>query len=152
MSKQILRVLSALSLIVLAWACGSSEKTPPTVGALKEFAAVCDKANKDQRVAVVGYLRLPAEVNRKIGPVLRLYPTTAYTGQPVGVSTEIGSQPGQITFIPKEYADTDLKVKLANGQVAGFGTKVKVSGDVYYPLVGQEFQCALSNPLIELAN
>jgi len=41
---------------------------------------------------------------------------------------------------------------MANGQVAGFGTKVKVSGELYYPLVGQDFQCALSNPLVEPAN
>lgn len=147
-----LRNLIALSLVACACiACGSSEKKPPTVGALKDFAVVCDKANDGQRVAVEGYLRLPEEVNRKIGPVLRLYPTTEYSGKPIGVSTEIGSQPGQIAFIPKEYTDTDLKVNMANGQVAGFGTKVKVSGDVYYPLVGQEFQCALSNPLVELA-
>ena len=53
--------------------------------------------------------------------------------------------------MPKEYTDKDLKVHLANGQVAGFGTKVKVSGDVYFPLVGQTFLCALSNPLVELS-
>ena len=29
--------------------------------------------------------------------------------------------------------------------------KVKVSGDVYFPLVGQTFACALSNPLVELS-
>ena len=95
-------------------------------------------------------MRLPEEVNRKIGPVLRLYPTPEFTGKPVGVSTEIGSQPNQIAMIPKEFTDKDLKVNIANGQVAGFGEKVKVSGDVYYPMVGQDFQCALSNPLVEL--
>ncbi len=41
---------------------------------------------------------------------------------------------------------------MANGQTAGFGTKVKVSGDLYYPTVGQDFKCALSNPLVEPAN
>ena len=143
----------ALSLFALLLAaCGSGEKKPATPGELKDFAAVCDKANEGKRVAVVGYLRLPEEVNRKIGPVLRMYPTTQFSGKPVGVSTDIGSQPNQIGFIPKEFTDKDLKVNMGNGQVAEFGTKVKVSGDLYYPMVGQEFPCALSNPLVELAN
>ena len=145
-----LRKLGVFILVVFTFAaCG--EKKAPTVGEAKAFDTVCDKANDSRRVAVEGYLRLPEEVNRKTGPVLRLYPTPAASGKPIGVSTEIGNQPNQIGFIPKEYTDKDLKVNLANGQVAGFGTKIKVSGDVYYPLVGQEFPCALSNPLIELA-
>jgi hypothetical protein len=147
-----LRRLFAIGLFAfVSAACGSAEKKPPTVGEAKEFATVCDKANDGKRVAVEGYLRLPDEVNRKTGPVLRLYPTTDFSGKPVGVSTEMGSQPNQVAFIPKEFTDKDLKVNMANGQVAGFGTKVRVSGDVYYPMVGQEFPCSLSNPLVELA-
>ena len=146
-----LRGLIVVSSIVLAFAaCGSSEKKPPTPGETKEFAAVCDKANDGKRVAVEGYLRLPEEVNRKIGLVLRLYKTNDYSGKPIGVSSEIGNQANQVEFMPKEYTDKDLKVHLANGQVTGYGTKVKVSGDVYFPLVGQEFPCSLSNPLLEL--
>jgi hypothetical protein len=132
-------------------ACGSAEKKPPTVGEARDFATVCDKSNEGKRVALEGYLRFPDEINRKIGLVLRLYPTTEFSGQPVGVSTNIGSGPNQVEFMPKEYSDKDLKVHLANGEVAGFGTKVKVSGDVYFPLVGQEFKCALSNPLVKPA-
>jgi hypothetical protein len=146
-----LRNLIAVSLVVCTFAACSGEKKPPTVGEAKDFAMVCDKTNEGKRVAVEGYLRLPEEVNRKIGPVLRLYPTSEFSGKPIGVSTEIGSQPNQIGSIPKEYTDKDLKVNMANGQVVGFGTKVKVSGDVYYPMVGQEFTCSLSNPLVELA-
>ena len=140
-------LLCAFALIVTA--CGGAKK-PPTVGESKNFTEVCDKANDGKRVALEGYLRLPDKVNRKTGPVLRLYPTTDYSGKPIGVSTEIGSQPNQIAFIPKEYTDNDLKVNVANGQTAGFGTKVKVSGDVYFPLVDQDFQCSLSNPLVEI--
>ena len=147
-----LRKLIAISLLAFTIAaCGSSEKKPPTVGDAKAFDTVCDKANEGKRIAVEGYLRLPAEVNRKIGPVLRLYPTSEFSGRPIGVSTEIGGKPNQIGFIPNEYTDKDLKVNIADGQVVGSGTKVKVSGDVYYPLVGQEFPCSLSNPLVELA-
>ena len=147
------RVRIALGLLALASAaCGGGEQKPPTPGELKDFAAVCDKANEGKRVAVVGYLRLPEEVNRKTGPVLRLYPTTGYSGKPIGVSMTMGGGPNQVGMIPREFTDKDLKVNMANGQAAGFGTKVKVSGDLYYPLVGQDFQCALSNPLVEPAN
>jgi hypothetical protein len=142
----------ALCMITFAFAaCGGGEKKPPTVGELKNFAEVCDKANEGKRVAVEGFLRLPAEVHVKTGLVLRLYPTTEFAGKPVGVSADIGNGPNQVALMPKEFADKDLNVKTGDGQVAGFGTKVRVSGDVYYPLVGQEFPCALSNPLVELA-
>jgi hypothetical protein len=137
-------------LAVVVAACGNTKKVP-TVGELKDFTAACDKANDGKRLALEGYLRLPDKVNRKIGPVLRLYPTTDYAGKPIGVSTELGNQPNQIAFIPKEYTDQDLKVHVANGQTAGFGTKVRVSGDLYFPLVDQDFPCSLSNPLIEIA-
>lgn len=139
------------ALVILLAACGKTEKKPPTVGETKTFTEVCEKANDGKRVALEGYLRLPEQVNRKVGPVLRLYATTDYSGMPIGVSTDFGTQPNQIAFIPKEYTDKDLKVYVANGQTAGFGTKVKVSGDVYFPLVGQDFQCSLSNSLIEIA-
>jgi len=142
----------ALCLFVFAFAaCGGGEKKPPTVGESKNFAEVCDKANEGKRVAVEGFLRLPAEVKVNAGLVLRLYPTAEFAGKPVGVSTEIGSEPNRVALMPKEFTDKDLKVKTTDGQVAGFGTKVRVSGDVYFPLVGQEFPCALSNPLVELA-
>lgn len=146
-----LRCILVLAFVFSFAACGSTQKKPPTVGESKDFASVCDKTNDGKRVAVVGYLRFPEEVNRKIGLVLRLYKTNDFSGSPIGVSSDIGSQPNQVEFMPKEYTDKDLKVHLANGQVAGFGTKVKVSGDVYFPLVGQTFVCALSNPLVELS-
>ena len=142
-------IVTGLSVAALA-ACGGGEKKPPTVGETKDFAAVCDKANDGKRVAVAGYLRLPEEVSRNI-LVLRLYNTDGFSGQPIGVSADFGSKPNQVEFLSKEYSDRDLKVHLADGQVAGFRTKVRVSGDVYFPLVKAEFPCSLSNPLIELA-
>jgi hypothetical protein len=147
----IMRILIGLTVLLALAACGSTQKKPATTGETRDFASVCDKANDGKRIAVEGYLRLPEEVNRKIGPVLRLYKTKDYTGAIIGVSVEIGSQPNQIEFIPQEYTDKDLKVHLVNGQTATFGTKVKVSGDVYFPLVAQEFACSLSNPLVELS-
>jgi len=58
---------------------------------------------------------------------------------------------GSTELAPKEFTDKDLKVHTSDGQVAGYGTKVKVSGKVYYPLAGQDFKCGLENPLIESA-
>ena len=147
-----MRNLIALCLIALASAsCGSSEEKPPTVGETKSFATACDKANEGKRIAVDGFLRLPEELNRKTGPVLRLYPTTDFSDKPIGVSTNTGDQPNQVAFLPKEYTDKDLKIKTSDGQVVPAGSKVRISGDMYFPTVGQVFQCALSNPLVEIA-
>ena len=55
------------------------------------------------------------------------------------------------TQVSREFTDKDLKVHTSDGQVIGYNTGVKVSGKVYYPLVGQDFKCALENPLIESA-
>lgn len=75
-----MRVVSLIALTCTA--CGTTEKKAPTPGEVKAFASVCDKANDGKRIAVEGYLRLPEEVNRKIGPVLRLYPTPEFTAKP----------------------------------------------------------------------
>jgi len=142
----------AVALLALASACGGAKAPePPTAGELKEFAALCDKANEGKRVAVVGYPRFPEKFTGTSSVVLRLYEKSDYAGAPVGVQTPIGKQANQVELAPKEYTDKDLKVHTADGQVAGYGTKVKVSGKVYFPLVGQDFKCGLENPLIESA-
>jgi hypothetical protein len=145
------RVRIALLLALVAAACGGGEQQPPTPGELKDFAAVCDKANEGKRVAAAGYLRFPDKFSGDRSVVLRMYQAADLAGKPVGVQTMIGKQANQVEAPPKQFTDKDLKVHLTNGQVAGLGTKVKVSGDVYYPVVGQDFQCALSNPLVEPA-
>jgi hypothetical protein len=53
-------------------------------------------------------------------------------------------------MVPSSYADDDLQVHLADGQTVGYGTRVKVSGTVYFPMVAQDFPCGLENPLVEL--
>lgn len=148
-----LRVRAALCFVALAVAaCGGAEPKPPTVGEVKDFAAVCDKAHEGQRVAVVGYLRFPEKFSGDRSVMLRVYQAADFAGQPVGVQTMIGRQPNQAEAPPRQFTDKDLKVHLADGQAAAFGTRVKVSGDLYYPSVGQDFQCAFSNPLVERAN
>lgn len=148
-----LRKLFGIGLLALAFvACGGgSTPEPPTAGEMKDFASVCDKANEGKRVAVVGYPRFPEKFSGTQSVVLRLYGGPDYGGMPIGVQTPIGRQANQAELAPKEYTDKDLKVHTAGGQVAGYGTKVKVSGKVYFPLVGQDFKCSLENPFIESA-
>lgn len=146
-----LRTIFCIGLLTFFAACGGSSTEPPTAGETKDFASVCDKANDGKRVAVVGFLRFPEKFTGTSSVVLRLYGAADYTGEPVGVQTKIGNGANQAELAPKQYTDKDLKVHTSDGQVAGYGTKVKVSGKVYYPLVGQDFKCALENPLIESA-
>jgi hypothetical protein len=145
-----LRRLSAIALLALA-ACGGGAPEAPTAGETKEFASVCDKANEGKRVAVVGYPRFPEKFTGTHSVMLRLYAGGDYAGAPVGVQAPIGNQANQVELAPKQYTDKDLKVHTADGQVAGYGTKVRVSGKVYFPMVGQDFKCGLENPLIESA-
>ena len=140
-----------IGLLIFCAACGGGSTEPPTAGETKEFASVCDKANEGKRVAVAGFLRFPEKFTGTSSVVLRLYAGGDYTGAPIGVQTKIGNQANQAELAPKEFTDKDLKVHTSDGQVAGYGTRVKVSGKVYYPLVGQDFKCALENPLIESA-
>ncbi len=145
-----LRIL--ISLCLAAFLLTACAETPPTVGELKTLATACDKVNDGKRIAVVGYLRLPDEFTSQESVVLRLYETDEFSGTPVGVTLHFGSEANQIEMVPDEYADEDLKVHLADGQLSGYGEKVKVSGKVYYPLVDQDFECGLENPLVEKAS
>jgi len=124
---------------------------PPTIGENKDFDSVCAKDNNGKRVAIEGYLRFPEKFTGDQSVVLRLYKGGDYSGTPVGVQTSVGSQANQMELPPSRYTDNDLKVHLTDGQVAGVGTKVKVSGNVYFPMVAQDFTCSLENPLIESA-
>jgi len=142
-----------IGLLALTFAAcgGGAPPEPPSAGEARDFASVCDKANEGKRVAVVGYPRFPEKFTGTSSVVLRLYEGADYAGAPVGVQTPIGRQANQVELAPKQYTDKDLKVHTSDGQVASYGTKVRVSGKVYFPLVGQDFKCALENPLIESA-
>ena len=143
----------AFTLIALALAaCGqAAAASAPTVGEAQSFSSACDKANSGKRIALTGYLRFPESFTGDQSVVLRLYESDAFGGKPVGVQTAFGGQANQVQMVGDQYKDSDLKVYLAGGQVAPFGTKVRVSGRVYYPLTTQDFACGLENPLVELA-
>ncbi len=83
--------------------------------------------------------------------ILRLYETNNYDGAPVGVQIDFGTQANQVKDVTDQYSDSDLTVYLANGQPAAYGTKVKVSGYVYFPATSQDFACGLETPFVESA-
>jgi hypothetical protein len=146
-----LRGIFFIGLLMFFAACGAGSSEPPAPGEMKDFASLCDKANEGKRVAVIGFLRFPEKFTGTSSVMLRLYVGADSAGSPVGVQTRIGNQANQVELAPKEYTDKDLKVHTSDGQVAAYGSRVKVSGKVYYPLVGQDFKCGLENPLIESA-
>jgi|HubBroStandDraft_6_1064221.scaffolds.fasta_scaffold648807_2 hypothetical protein len=142
------RIIVLSFVFLIFGACSSG---PATVGELKGFDAVCDKTNDGKRIAVEGYLRFPKDFTGTDSIVLRLYKAADATGTPIGVQTIVGAQANQMELPPSRYTEKDLQVHLVDGQVAGAETKVRVSGKVYYPIVGQDFTCGLENPLIESA-
>jgi hypothetical protein len=147
MLRRILLATCLLSLLLSA--CGGS--APPTEGQATDFATACDKANDGKRIAVVGYVRFPDSFTGDQSVLLRMYDTNDFSGKPIGVQIDFGTQANQVEPVKDQYSDSDLKVHLSNGQVAQFGAQVKVSGKVYYPIVSQDFDCALENPLVEAA-
>jgi hypothetical protein len=143
------RILIALTLmVVLLAACGSKAKGPAVP---KDFTTACDRANNGKPIVLEGYLIFPESFTGDTSVVLRLYGSSDFSGSPVGVQTEFGTQPNQVEPVAAQFSDTDLKVHLANGQVSQLGDRVKVTGTVYFPAVSQEFACALENPTVELA-
>ncbi len=135
---------------LLLWVLAGCSETPPTVGESVAFAEVCDQEG-GRRVAVEGYLQFPDSFTGDSSVVLRMFETDSFQGQPVGVQIRFGDQPNQIETVATSFTDDDMQVHLADGQVVGYGTRVKVSGSVYFPSVDQDFICGLENPLVELA-
>lgn len=142
----------ALGGVVLALAGCGGPPSPPTSGEATAFAAVCAQENKGKRVAVDGYLYFPDSFTESTSVVLRMHETDAFDGTPIGVQIPFGTAPNQVAAVADQFTDEDLQVHLADGTVAGFRARVNVSGNVYFPVVEQEFPCALENPLVELAD
>jgi hypothetical protein len=146
MLKKVSIILCIIALMLAACA-----KSAPAVAENKDFTSACDKSNDGKFIALQGYLRLPDSFTGDQSVVLRMYEANDFSGKPIGVQTEFGKEANQVETVGDQFQDTDLKVHLTNGQIAQFGTKVKVTGKVYFPLVGQDFDCALENLSIELA-
>ena len=144
MLRRLIFILSLMALLL-----GGCSTAAPTTGDLKDFSAACDKANDGKRIAIVGYLRFPESFTGSDNVVLRMYNASDFSGSPIGVTVDFGTKANQVEPVKDQFSDNDLKVHMANGQVAGLGTKVKVSGTVYFPLVSQEFACGLYNPLVD---
>jgi hypothetical protein len=138
-----------LALIFVVLVLAACSYGPPTAGELKDFDSVCDKANGGKRIAVIGYPRFPDKITGNQSGVLRPSKEPDFKGTPIGVQTSFGSSPNHMELPPSRY--TGGFVHLADGQTIGVRTKVKVSGKIYFPLIGQDFTCSLESPLFELA-
>ncbi len=146
MRAQLLLVVTVFVLCISACTAGTSYP-----GLLQGFPSACDKSNEGQQIAVEGYLRLPDTLTDPRQVVLRLYPDMSFTAKPIGVNMKFGNGNDEAQKITSSFRDTDLKIRLADGKLAPFGTKVRVSGRMYYPLSPQDFNCALENPYVEAA-
>jgi hypothetical protein len=144
-----IRIFAVLCVaLALLSACASE---PPTQGDATAFSAVCTRDNDGRRVAVDGYLYFPDSFTEAQSVILRLHESDAFDGAPIGVQMPFGTELNHVEEVADQFTDEDLQVHLADGSVAGFRTKVTVSGKVYFPLTEQVFPCALENPLVELA-
>lgn len=141
----------SLVLMLCAFTLAACGDTPPTAGTNTAFADACAKANDGKRIAVDGYLRFPESFTDDGSVILRLFQTDSFNGDHIGVQTKFGTQPNQAENVANHFTDEDLKVHQDNGQIVGYGTKVRISGTVYFPLVAQTFPCALENPLVTTA-
>jgi hypothetical protein len=142
------------NLLVLACtAIGLSACTPAIAapGTPQAFAFACARPNEGHRIAVEGYLRLPRALDNTNSVTLRLHPDPSFKGKPIGVPMLFGDGADRVHKISSSYHDNDLKVYLADGSAVPFGTRVRVSGRMYFPVVPQDFECALQNPYVEAA-
>ena len=120
-------------------------------GTPQAFAFACAKTNEGRQIAVEGYLRLPRSLDSTKSVMLRLYPDPSFKGAPVGVPVLFGDRPNEARKISSAYHDEDLRVHLADGSTVPFGTRVRVSGRMYFPVTPEDYDCALQTPYVEAA-
>ena len=133
---------------------GACESGPPTQGIPVPFNSVCNKDNEGKRVMVEGYVNFPHSFKEdEVSIMLRMRPALGLEETPLGVSAKLGNEVNNIELPPTRFNDSDLKLHLAGGKVAGYTDKLKVSGTMYYPssIAHVEFKCGLSNTLYEPA-
>lgn len=134
-------------------ACGQSDA--PTRGVPVKFEAACDKANEGKRLMVEGYVDFPLSVDDKASSVMmRVRPRLATWENTVGANAVIGNGVNSVEMPPANYKNRDLRLHLADGRLAGYANKVKVSGTMFYT-TGQApgaYTCGLKNTLYELGD
>ena len=131
-------------------ACG--ESGPPTRGVPVTFEAVCGKSNEGKRVMLEGFIEYPQSFKVSEETIMmRVRPSLTSWENVVGASARLGNAANNVEMPPKIFKRSDLKVHTADGQVAGYSDKVKVSGTMYYPssMAQVEFKCGLTNTLFE---
>jgi hypothetical protein len=125
---------------------------PPTPGAPVTFEGVCGKANEGKRVMLEGYMEFPDTFGASEPTIMmRVRPSLESWQNVVGAGTRLGNGANSVELPPKTFKRSDMKLHLADGQVVGYGNKVKVSGTMYYPsaIAHVEFKCGISNTMFE---
>lgn len=138
-------ILAALAMLWLT-ACVPFTALPGTPQAFEE---ACSSPNEGVPIAVEGYLRLPPSLENTGSVILELFPDLSFEGKPIAVPVAFGDGPNQAHRVATAYRDDDLRVHLADGTEVPFGTRVRVSGRMYYVVTSEEFACGLENPYIE---
>ena len=144
-----IRQISPLIFILLLAGCNQG---PPTPGTPTTSERVCDKSNDGKRLSLEGYVSFPQSFkSTEPGIMMRLRPTLDSRSNVVGISVTLGNAANQVEMPPKLFSPQDIKLHTADGNVAGFKDKVKVSGSMYTlsSLANVEFQCGLQNVLVE---
>lgn len=143
------RITPLLGVLLLA---GCAKEGPPTPGTPTTYEAVCDKQNDGKRLSLEGYVDFPTNFkSNEISIMMRLRPTIESSLKVVGIGVRLGNGPNNIEMPPKLFSLKDIKLHTADGKVAGFLDKVKISGTMYTPssIAKVEFQCGLTNVLVE---
>jgi len=143
-----------IAVVLFVLFLGACESGPPTRGVPVALNSVCNKENEGKRVMVEGYVNFPHSFKEdEVSIMLRMRPGIGLEETPLGVSAKLGNEANNIELPPTHFSNTDLKLHLADGKVAGFADKLKVSGTMYYPssIAHVEFKCGLSNTLYEPA-
>jgi hypothetical protein len=101
--------------------------------------------------AVEGYLRLPDILMPGSSVELRLFRDRTFRSTRIAATMPFGNGPNQVIKISSAYQDSNLKIHLADGTLVPFGTRVRVSGLMYYPVIPQDFECGLFDLYIQAA-
>ena len=125
-----MRITVVLSVLFL----GACESGPPTRGIPVPFNSVCNKDNEGKRVMVEGYVNFPHSFKEdELSIMLRMRPALGLEETPLGFSAKLGNEVNNIELPPTRFSDSDLKLHLAGGKVAGYADKLKVSGTMSIP-------------------
>ena len=146
-----MRLSTLFATALTAFSIAACSGATPYPGTPQAFESACDPSNQGQVIAVEGYLRLPHAIESPSSVILDLYRDRTFSEKPIGVDMRFGDGVDQVQRITTAYHDSDLKVRMADGTLAPFLTRVRISGRVTFPPASGGHDCTLESPYVELA-